>query len=535
MRIKRIELNNYKRFNNLVIDDIPETARLVVLIGPNGTGKSSLFDAFLLKSQSAKSNYSLTNDQARREYYIKQSEQGYASHTHELAQRIKIEFHQGLLRNNDWSTIFNIRTAYRVEADFRLTSLEPVSPSSERARFARIIDPDQAVSDNYKRLAWKRQADLDGDAPAETTFGQYRTESLYGLQKCMRDLFSNPALELQDFGGIGGAGAFRFAKGDVPDFHYRNLSGGEKAAFDLLLDIFVKANEYKDAVYCIDEPEAHVASGLHGRLLEAILDLMPEECQLWVATHSVGFVRKAYEMMQRQNNVAFVDFSGSNFDQPVIMKPCSPDRAFWQRTYDVALADLADLIAPSNIVICEGNEGAAMGGFDADCYNRVFGTTHPDTLFVSRGGATQVERSEVLMAILGSVAKGSRVWRLIDRDEMTEPRRQEKSKQGVCVLSRRELENYLFAPEVLVTFCRQQNKAECTDKLLEKTSELLNGHHFEFCDLRPITRNLFDYIKTTTQIQNPGKDRREFALEYLVPALRETPEVFAELERDVFG
>ena len=29
---------------------------------------------------------------------------------------------------------------------------------------------------------------------------------------------------------------FDSAKGDVLDFHYKNLSGGEKAAFDLLLD-----------------------------------------------------------------------------------------------------------------------------------------------------------------------------------------------------------------------------------------------------------------------------------------------------------
>ena len=45
MKIKRVELDNYKRFTSLVINEIPETARLVVLIGPNGAGKSSLFDA----------------------------------------------------------------------------------------------------------------------------------------------------------------------------------------------------------------------------------------------------------------------------------------------------------------------------------------------------------------------------------------------------------------------------------------------------------------------------------------------------------
>ena len=54
MRIRSVRLTNYKRFTDLSIEGIPSSARLVVLIGPNGTGKSSLFDAFLLKSQGLK-------------------------------------------------------------------------------------------------------------------------------------------------------------------------------------------------------------------------------------------------------------------------------------------------------------------------------------------------------------------------------------------------------------------------------------------------------------------------------------------------
>ena len=46
MRIKKIRLKNYKRFTELTIADLPATARLVVLVGPNGTGKSSVLDSF---------------------------------------------------------------------------------------------------------------------------------------------------------------------------------------------------------------------------------------------------------------------------------------------------------------------------------------------------------------------------------------------------------------------------------------------------------------------------------------------------------
>ncbi|HEY8938080.1 MAG TPA: AAA family ATPase, partial [Cyclobacteriaceae bacterium] len=48
MKIKKIELKNFKRFNDLTIDNIPESTKLVLLIGSNGSGKSSVFDAFEL-------------------------------------------------------------------------------------------------------------------------------------------------------------------------------------------------------------------------------------------------------------------------------------------------------------------------------------------------------------------------------------------------------------------------------------------------------------------------------------------------------
>ena len=45
MKIKSINLKNFKRFTDLKIEGIPEKAKLVVMIGPNGCGKSSVFDA----------------------------------------------------------------------------------------------------------------------------------------------------------------------------------------------------------------------------------------------------------------------------------------------------------------------------------------------------------------------------------------------------------------------------------------------------------------------------------------------------------
>ena len=46
MRIASLTLKNFKRFTELEIGDVPDSAKLVLLVGSNGSGKSSIFDAF---------------------------------------------------------------------------------------------------------------------------------------------------------------------------------------------------------------------------------------------------------------------------------------------------------------------------------------------------------------------------------------------------------------------------------------------------------------------------------------------------------
>ena len=106
MRIKSVHLKNYKRFTELAIADLPETARLVVLVGLNGTGKSSVFDPFLLKAKAAVSNYRLSGD--TEEYYEKISQ---SRNTHEVASRVGIEFHGVGEGEVDWRSAFQVRSA----------------------------------------------------------------------------------------------------------------------------------------------------------------------------------------------------------------------------------------------------------------------------------------------------------------------------------------------------------------------------------------------------------------------------------------
>ena len=306
------------------------------------------------------------------------------------------------------------------------------------------------------------------------------------------------------------------------------MSGGEKAAFDLLLDIFVKRGEYSDAIYCIDEPESHVASAIHGRLLETILDLIPADSQLWIATHSTGFVRKAAELQRTNNNVVFLDFSNRDFESPVDMTPATPNRSFFRNMYDVLQSDLARLVAPDRIVLCEGSEAT-----DANVYNVVFEIAHPETLFVARGGASNVEKGDIV-PLLETVVPSVEVRRLIDRDEMPEPVREEKILQGIRVLRRREIENYLWDPAVVRTALNNMGASGSV------VNEILNGYPFENPQSDDMKKDnqqqfFFESIRRLLSELLPGRNRREFVSAHLAPALRGTPLVFDELLDDIFG
>ena len=47
MKIRKIILSKYKRFQSLTIDLGDNPKRIVALVGPNGCGKSSVFDGML--------------------------------------------------------------------------------------------------------------------------------------------------------------------------------------------------------------------------------------------------------------------------------------------------------------------------------------------------------------------------------------------------------------------------------------------------------------------------------------------------------
>lgn len=293
-------------------------------------------------------------------------------------------------------------------------------------------------------------------------------------------------------------GTFRFSKGVSTGFDFKNLSGDEKAAFDLILDLVVARCAYDDTLFCIDEPESHMNARLQAELLSVLYGLIPQKCQLMLATHSIGMMRRARDIETgHPGSVVFLDFGGRDFDQPEVIEPTRTDRAFWQRAYDVALADLAALVAPECVVICEGEPKsrttAQHHSHDARCYELIFRTEFPGTQFIPGGNAAEVSDDRRGLAYaLGALTQGTEVVKLIDRDARSPQEVNELREGGIRVLSRRNLESYLFDDEVLRALATSVNQVDKAETLLAKKRSIRAARPDDACDdLKPATGEIY--------------------------------------------
>ena len=224
-----------------------------------------------------------------------------------------------------------------------------------------------------------------------------------------------------------------------------------------------------------------------------------------------------------------------------MIEPTVPDRAFWNTTYEVALYDLAALVAPERVIICEGepkNSGFGKNySHDARCYECIFETDFPETQFIPGGNASEVAGDKRGIAYaLGVLTQGSQVVRLIDRDSQSPDEVAELTKEGVRVLSRRNLESYLFDDEVLQALAVSVDRADKYDELLVKTQSILNQRAGDAPgDLKPASGDIYNACKSILELANPGNNAKTFMRDTLAPLIKPGMAVYDELKRDIFG
>jgi predicted ATPase len=525
MRIISIRLQNFKRFTDLTIRDIPDSAKLVVIVGPNGCGKSSVFDAILHWYRS-RTSFGIDNDD---NYFRKDKAEPY-----DWQRVVEITLAGGVDPKRGG---LYVRTAYRNDPDFTIGSISRMDAPSDGLRIGRTIQNDQTVAENYQRLVLQTMAGVYDVANNQKSVALLRDELIGGIRDSMKRVFDD--LVLNDISDPLGSGSFFFEKGTTKSYHYKNLSGGEKAAFDLLLDLHIKKKFYTNSIYCIDEIETHLHTRAQGKLLREITRIIPGLSQLWVTTHSLGVLRSAQELaIQDPGSVSLIDFEALAPDEPRQITPSNLGRVTWEKMLSIALDDLSRRIAPRAVVTCEGSSvGTRRKDFDAEIYNRILGSQTPDVLFVSGGSSNQVAQNGlVIRHTLASILPTAKVVALCDRDDKSDTEVELFEREGGLVLPERNLESFLFADDVIEALVVQSgNVTILNDALQLKRDEIAEsvtrGNPED--DLKSAAGRIYVRLRQLLGLQRCGNSVEAFMRDTLAPLIVPPMQTYSALKSAV--
>tara|TARA_R110002050_G_scaffold223810_1_gene359739 strand:- start:500 stop:2113 length:1614 start_codon:yes stop_codon:yes gene_type:complete len=534
MRIKKIQLKNgYKRFFDLTIDLGNNPKRIIALVGPNGCGKSSVFDGMLFHSNAYGGK--LGNKSTKDFTYHSMNQTPSFDY-----KNVNIEFDIGNYqlvvqqkkKLGKEKTIFSLRSPYRYNSNLKVQQSKATTEIRLNNYGATSSsDLDDKMEENYRRLNIKYNQFLNKQdcKPSEA-----KAKIIGDLNRALINCLD---LEIYSIGNIeANKGTIYFKKKDHPsEFEFNILSSGEKEVVDILLDLYLRQEEYNDSVFIIDEPELHINTSIQRKLLIEINKLIGANCQIWLATHSIGFLRALQEDLKSECQIIQFDSEKKWASEVQILEPIKKSIATWKSIFETALDDLTGLVSPKRLVYCEGKDNPGSNGlekgFDAKVFNNIFGEKYHDTLFISSGGNTELDqRSQIALALLTKVFSDIEILVLKDRDMASGKSTGEKERllylknnpDNHRVLKRWEIENYLYDKEVLIKYCNL-NSLVFDENTYDQTVTDINNQNLK--DITGRIKNICNLIGSI----NPEK----FKLS-LSEIITEDMNVFSEFEKVIF-
>ena len=492
MRISKIHLTNFKRFTDLLIDHIPSTSKLVLLIGANGSGKSSLFDAFAFMDAAIKRD--VAQDDKFWNYFKKKNDIPVSvSISHDNNSEYKLT-DKHFSKPDLASTAFYGRTSFRQIPRLTRTALGQggkvdFQKDSDRPHF--FIDRDNRFENDVEKIT---EVILKEIFLTQQSNEQIRRKYIYPINSALENIFgSGNGTKLQLTEIIppldGKFAQINFRKGDSA-FHYNYLGAGEKEVFNLLINLLSRGPLYQDTIYYLDEMDLHLNTKLQYTLLKEITEnWMPENCQLWTATHSLGFI----EYAKQANFASIIDFDDLDFDLPRVLTPEPKDNP---EIYEIAVgkAFLPALFHQMRIYFVENK--------DRDYYATV---GIANSVFVSDNN-----RNNIYHKVRATNYKG-----IVDRDFLSDDDIDQIRQHypNLTILNYYSIENYLYHPDNLAEYYNSMNRAFDKEEYITQLTEAKNRAKDTFISTLALKRTVYPYFgepeHNGTALQNRFKNRQE--------------------------
>ncbi len=492
MKITQLQLVNFKRFTDLTIQDIPRTSKLILLIGANGSGKSSVLDAFGFVNNSIRLGFGIDNEFWN--YFQKNKNQSFLvevcfdnNNIHTISKK------QYGKKSVLPVTTFYGRTSFRQIPRLTRTALGQkefnIQKDSDRPKF--FIDKDERFENDLEKIT---ETILKEFFRTKQSNEQIIERYIAPINTAFENIFGNDngtKLELLEIIPPldGKVAQINFRKGES-EFHYNYLSAGEKEVFNLLINLLSRSKLYQDTVYFFDEIDLHLNTKIQFNLLKEITEnWIPENCQLWTASHSLGFIEYA-----KQTDIAsIIDFDSLDFDLPKVLTPEPKDNP---DIYEIAVGKefLPSLFQHINIYFVENKDKV---------YYASIGISK--TIFVSDN-----QRNDVFHKVINTDYYG-----IVDRDFLSDDDRFQITKHypKLVVLEYYSIENYLYHPDNLEEYYNSTAKSFDKKRYTEAITTAKNEVKTAISARIASDRGSYPYFKepdfAIKKLQNRFRPRQE--------------------------
>jgi hypothetical protein len=241
-----------------------------------------------------------------------------------------------------------------------------------------------------------------------------------------------------------------FEKGNST-FHYNYLSAGEKEVFNILINLIARREYYQDTVFFYDEIDLHLNTKLQYSFLREITEYwIPDNCQFWTASHSLGFIEYATDYEKG----CILDLDDLDFDKSQIITPKSKN-SFEVFEIAVSKAFIDKAVQGRKIIFSENTNTPSYN--DLNIENTLF--------FVA------LDKNDVFYK-----ARNYKQFGIIDRDYLSDPEviQIRKEYPFLFILPYYSFENLLYHPENLAEYYAKVKTSFYSGEYIRRLTQIKN-------------------------------------------------------------